>query len=399
MRSSTSFSEFVAVGCLAALLCLTGIPAHAGGPADYRPGKAMRIAILPILNLSGTSVPLRELRGALLANAAKRGVTVLEEAALERFMAKHRVRYAGGLDESIARPLHDEAGTEGVLVTALQQYDRIAPPKITIEARLVSTGPVPEIIWADAVSMAGDDAPGLFGRGLIDDPAILAETAVERLAGSLAAALEGGKAPAREKVAGKHLPRIAFRSPELKPEERSRIAVVPFLNKSQRGYAGEILALHFVRELARRGDVTVIEPGVVRQKLLAFRVIMEDGLSLANADILFEVLDADFILSGSVQEYDDYEGSIGTPQVAFSAWLLDRKSRRVVMAAESHNSGDEGIHPFELGKLRTAHTLGAAMVSGITGQIPAGTKTGSSGTGPREGTGQRNTTLPKEGEL
>lgn len=364
MRSSTSFFDFLVVICLSGLLCLTaGTRANAADDGGKVPS---RIAILPIINLSGSAVPLREVRTALLAEAAKRGITVLGEEELEKFMARHRLRYTGGVDETTAQAFHDEAGVGGVLVTSLQQYDATYPPKISLEARLVSAGEVPDIIWADAVSMAGDDAPGLLGRGLVENLPQLTATAIGRLVDSLAAGVTGkGNAAATEKVAGRFRPRISFRSPDLARGEKSRIAVVPFFNRSQRSYAGEILALHFVRELARRGDVTVLEPGVVRQKFLAFRLIMDEGLSLANAEVLFEVLNVDFIVTGTVMEYDDYEGGAGTPRVAFSSWLLDRKSRRVVLASESYNSGDDGIHFFELGKQRTAHLLGANMVRGV----------------------------------
>lgn len=381
MRSSTSFSDFLVVICLAGLLCLAaGTVANA---ADGEVPPPIRIAVLPIINLSGSAVPLREVRTALLAEMARRGMTVLGEEELERFMARHRLRYTGGVDETTAPAFHDEAGAGGVLVTALQQYDTTYPPKIALEARLVSAAEVPNIIWADAVSMAGDDAPGLFGRGLVENLSQLTAIAIGRLVDSLAAEVTGkGKAVAMEKVAGRFRPRVSFRSPDQALGEKSRIAVVPFFNRSQRNYAGEILALHFVRELARRGDVTVLEPGVVRQKFLAFRLIMDEGLSLANAEVLFEVLNVDFIVAGNVMEYDDYEGSAGTPRVAFSAWLFDRKSRRVISASESHNSGDDGMHFFELGKQRTAHLLGANMVRGVVERMTSPATTGASASTP-----------------
>lgn len=379
MRSSTSFSDFLVVICLAGLLCL---PAGAlANAADDGVKPPSRIAVLPVINLSGSPVPLREIRTALLAEVTKRGMTVLGEGELEQFMARHRIRYTGGLDETTAQAFHDEVGVESVLITSLQQYDTTYPPKIALEARLVSAGEVPNIIWADAVSMAGDDAPGLFATGLIENPVQLAATAIGRLADSLAIGVTAGAKPAAtEKVARRFRPRIFFRSPGQALGEKSRIAVVPFFNRSQRSYAGEILALHFVRELARQGDVTVLEPGVVRQKFLAFRLIMDEGLSLANAGVLFEVLNVDFIVTGNVMEYDDYEGSGGTPRVAFSAWLFDRKSRRVVSATESHNSGDDGMHVFELGKQRTAHLLGANMVRGVVERMSSPATQGSAST-------------------
>ena len=59
------------------------------------------------------------------------------------------------------------------------------PPKIAISARMVSTGDDPRIEWADGFSLAGDDAPGLLGLGLIDDVNILLDQATTSLVGSL----------------------------------------------------------------------------------------------------------------------------------------------------------------------------------------------------------------------
>ncbi|HZV81769.1 MAG TPA: hypothetical protein VFF53_06335 [Geobacteraceae bacterium] len=393
MRSSASFSDFLAKVCLAGLLCLTaGSLAHAGWDAAVSTPSRSRVAVLPIINLSGTAAPLKEIRTTLLAEAGKRGIKVLGEDELEQFMARHRLRHTGGLDEATAQAFHNEAGVENILVTSLQLYDPTYPPKISLDARLLSSGAVPKIIWTDAVSMAGDDAPGLFGTGLIENPALLTAAAVRRLADSLASGMtDGGKPVNQERVAVRFRPRLSFHSSDLATGKTTRIAVVPFSNRSQRSYAGELLALQFVRELARGGAVTVIEPGVVRQKFLAFRIIMDEGLSLANAGVLFEVLDADLIVSGDVMEYDDYEGSMGTPRVAFSAWMFDRRNRRVVWASESHNSGDDGLHLFDIGKQRTAQILARNMVRGVVEQmlLPAATGAAASTPAPsdREGDG------------
>ena len=40
------------------------------------------------------------------------------------------------------------------------------------------------------------------------------------------------------------------------------------------------MALHFIEELVRVGGFDVVEPGVVRQKLLHVRLIMKEGISL-----------------------------------------------------------------------------------------------------------------------
>ena len=361
MKSSASFSKALVLVSLF-LVALVSYAAPVRGAEGGQPGK---IALLPPVNLSGAPAPVREMQRVLTGELAKRGVVLLDEASLEGFMARHRVRYTGGLDETTASLLKTETGVESVLVMSIQQYSTVYPPKVAIDLRLVSAGPASKITWADGVAMAGDDSPGLFGLGLIESPEKLSAKVLQQLSDSL---VMGMAAQPWQKPAGRFKPKMSYSAPG-RMKGAARIAVIPFANRSQRKNAGEIMAGHFARELARKGVVTVVEPGVVRQKLLAYRVIMDEGLSLANADIIFQVLDVDRILTGDVMEYEDYEGSSGVPQVEFSARVFDRAARKIVWAGHSHNGGGDRVYFFEMGKCRTAHGLAAQMVRGAVGLI------------------------------
>jgi len=92
---------------------------------------------------------------------------------------------------------------------------------------------------------------------------------------------------------------------------------------------------------------------------------MEEGVSLANADIIFGILNVDLILSGKVLDYQDYQGASGTPKVNFSALLIERKNRLIVWSSESYNQGDDGVLLFDWGKVNTAYTMTSQMVRAI----------------------------------
>lgn len=315
------------------------------------------VAVLPIDNLSGGTAPVKELRSGLIARLAGKGLTVLPEADLDGFMARHRLRYAGGVDGATGAAFKSETGVNAVLVTSLELYNESYPPRIALTARFVSTGSAPRIIRMESTAMAGDDAPGLLGLGLIEDPRQLTDSALDRLVDALTG--KGG-----ESTAPSLRPESLYRPQTLDPARKYSVAVLPFFNKSSRKYAGEILALHFIRELTKVGMFDVVEPGVVREELLKYRVIMEEGVSLADAEIVFGMLKADLLLSGNVNDYEDHQGSFGTPKVDFSALLLDKASRRAVWAVEAHYTGDDRVHLFDIGKINTANGLAAAMVRG-----------------------------------
>jgi hypothetical protein len=322
--------------------------------------------MFPVENLSGTAAPLEEIRQALIERLNKQGFEVLGEENLEKFMAKHRIRYVGGLDRAIAKAFKEEMGIEGVLITSLEFYSETDPPKIALTSRLISTGEAPSILWIDGAGLAGDDSPGILGLGLIEDPKALLEKAMKSVTDSLIRYLLTRKDEGKDRGAKKKFrPKVVYRSPELDPERKYVMAVLPFFNRSERKYAGEILVLHFIRQLRKFNNFDIIEPGILRQELLGLRVIMEDGVSLTNADAIFSVLDADVIVSGRVIDYQDYQGLWGKPKVDFSTVLIERKSREVVWGSNSYNEGDDGVFFFDRGKVNTAYVMASQMVRWI----------------------------------
>ena len=79
------------------------------------------------------------------------------------------------------------------------------------------------------------------------------------------------------------------------------------------------------KELERSGRFNVIEMGVVRQAFLEMRIILDQGVSLVNAESIAGLLNADLILAGDVTDYEDYQGVWGKPKVSFSAQLIEEK--------------------------------------------------------------------------
>jgi len=368
MTSSTNFLNKTAVILFVGLLHLSGCAYTKGtvsGESHNGVGR-FQIAVFPVENLSGTLSPLKEMRESVIKRLRTEGFPVLEEGILEKFMARHRVRYTGGIDQGTAKAFKEETGTEAVLITSVELYSDRVPPKIAFIARLVSTGDKPVILWMDGVGLAGDQSPGILGLGLIENPQELREKAMSSLLDSLMGYLSGEKGEMGIKsVKRKFSPKIVYRSFEISPDKKYTVAVVPFFNRSDRKNGGEITALHFVKELTRIEEFDVVEPGVVRQGLLNLRVIMEEGVSLANADIIFGILNVDLILSGKVLDYQDYQGASGTPKVNFSVLLIERKSRLIVWSSESYNEGDDGVFLFDWGKVNTAYTMTSQMAQAI----------------------------------
>jgi TolB-like protein len=326
----------------------------------------IRIAVFPVENLSGTVAPLKEIRQMFIEKFGATGVDVLDEETLEKFMAKYRIRYTGGITAEIAKAFKQDIDVSGVLITSLELYSDISPPKISLISRLVSTGENPSILWMDGVGLAGDDSRGLLDLGLIEDPKVLLDKGMRVIFDSINRYLSKGSGGARGYSAKKkYLPKIAYRSPSFDPNRKYTVAIAPFFNYSLRKYAGDILILHFAKELKRFDRFDVVEMGVARQALLQMRIILDQGVSLADVDSILGFLNADLILAGDITDYEDYQGVWGKPKVSFSAQLIDRKTREVVWSSNSYNEGDEGVLLFDFGRVNTASAMVSQMVHWI----------------------------------
>jgi TolB-like protein len=343
------------------------------------------IAVLPVDNLTGRRAPLREAGRLLRMNLNERGFRLLDDDIVIDFMKRYRIRHTGSVNSQVSRAMKEEAGADAVLVTSLEVFQDVNPPRVALFSRLVSSGETPEIAWMDGVGLSGGASPGLLALGWVDDVGILLERAVRCIADSLVESLSQtdatvGAAPRDElnecdpsgdvvavspdeRGKRKHRPRSFFRSPMIDPNKRYSVAIIPFLNLSERRNAGSIMAFHFVDQMIRNEFFTVIEPGLVREQLLKHRIIMEAGPSLANAEILSSPgsLGADLVLSGAVFDYQD---SVGVPKVDFSVKVIEKTERKVVWSSRSHNTGNEGVFFFDLGRVHTAHRLASEMAQG-----------------------------------
>ncbi len=196
----------------------------------------LHVAVFPVDNPSSAHVPLEEIRQSLIQRLKMQGADVLDDAVLEQFMAKHRVRYVAGLDTVTSESLSNEVGVNAVLIISVEAYSETSPPRIALFSRLVSTGSRPSVLWADSVGMAGNDHPGLLGLGLIEDPKVLQHKAVGKLGDLLTGYLAGEKAPTRggRKSFG---PKESFRSPVVGTDLREN--TVGFVDSSSSGDEGK----------------------------------------------------------------------------------------------------------------------------------------------------------------
>jgi TolB-like protein len=366
MISSTSSSSrrgILGAAALAVALLASCGHRQRGGPAP------LKLAVFPVQNASGGAAPIKALTEALDGALDVRGLDVVPRQALDLVLANHRMRFTGGVDRAMAKVLREELAVDAVLIPTLELHGADAPPKISLAARLVSTGDRPTVLWADAVTRAGDDAPGLLSTGLVTKSAELEKTVISRLARSVERYVRTREHGDPCEGDGRFEPRRKFRAPVLDDVGRRTVAVLPFTNDTSRRSAGDVVLGQFVTQLVRSGSFEVLDPGVVREELLAHRIVLQDGVSVDNAIVMLKLLDADLVLSGYVQVYEARSGSQGAPKVEFTAYMLDRQTEQLVWSSTSSAAGDARVFFFGAGMVHTASGLSCRMVREVVADV------------------------------
>src|SRR5512135_3134101 len=109
---------------VACVICCSGCAAHTqlttAVPSVL--AERPRIAVLPVYNVSGQRAPLKEMHQALMQGMVNLGAVVPNYTDLDRFMARHRIRYIGGIDTFTSQAFKEELGIDAVLITTLEQY-------------------------------------------------------------------------------------------------------------------------------------------------------------------------------------------------------------------------------------------------------------------------------------
>ena len=334
---------------------------------DYRINPAIKrdslIAFLPLENLSGVKAPVQQLGADYAEKLKTAGFQLLDEELLKNFMYRHRMRYTGGIGSKIATAFRQEEGVDAVIITSLESYEEGSPPKIALMSRLVLCHDLPKIAWMDGVGISGADNPGLLSLGRIDRMDILQKKALNVLRFSLEDYLSGNRNN-HKKQPEEIKPRDYFLASDFNTDAPYKIAVVPFLNVYARRNAGFVAPLHLISILNQHENLDVVEPGLVREQLLKYRLIMQAGPSLAISDVLAHEssLKADLILSGYMFDYQDQSG---TPKIDFSTRLFSGPERKIVWWSRSYAAGDDGVYFFDIGRYQSAYTMMEEMSRAI----------------------------------
>ena len=157
-----------------------------------------------------------------------------------------------------------------------------------------------------------------------------------------------------------------FRADSKEFEGTGSIAVLPLLNMTRYESAADVVMNALVVELLDLKVFEVVDPGVVEVVVLEKRLRLTDRLPLETIQELGDRLHVDYLLVGSVGEFEVVrEGEKGLPNVSISLRLIDCGEGRIVWAATHSKRGDDAESFFGIGRISTREQLVAAMVKDI----------------------------------
>lgn len=145
----------------------------------------------------------------------------------------------------------------------------------------------------------------------------------------------------------------------------ARVAVLPFENLSGKEHAAEKVTDYFQVALLSSDRIDAVEYGTTYDELRRLRIRSSVAITHEQIDSLRSSLNLDFLLSGSVLEFDEIDNEfLGViPQVSFNCRLIDCRTGEVVWVGASNGEGDRGEIVFGIGAVKSADNLARAMVS------------------------------------
>jgi len=148
------------------------------------------------------------------------------------------------------------------------------------------------------------------------------------------------------------------------------MAVLPFANFSGTEDAGRQVYNAFLVELLNRHSFKILEPGEIDRVLREERVRITDRIDFATIEILKNRLNVDFLLLGSVNEYD-YQKSQNReiPRLGFTVRLLDINTGQIVWAANHNRKGDDSELIFGWGIISSLSDLTAQSAHQVVNKI------------------------------
>ena len=157
---------------------------------------------------------------------------------------------------------------------------------------------------------------------------------------------------------------------DLELEQPATLAVMPLVNLSKYDEAGDVVLNSLLIQLLDIDFFQIVDPGLVDHAVLERRIRFTDRLPMATMQELGRALNAEYLLLGTVNEFDMITSRTETvPLVSISVRIVRSETGTIFWAATHTRRGDDAESVFGLGRIMTLEQLTAVAVKDITGTL------------------------------
>ncbi|MEK6816364.1 MAG: hypothetical protein AABY09_02020, partial [Nanoarchaeota archaeon] len=302
----------------------------------------VKIALFPFENFSDEKDKdvLKQVIPVLRSRLEKKGLEILDDESLNRFLLKERIRYSGYIPKDVARKIESELNVKAILTGSVNSFSAARNPIVGLSARLIDSSSG-QILWANHASASGEDFITILGIGKI--------AAVDKLI---------------PKVADRLLASFNTEPPHKEVESTYRIAVMPFQSKAKG--AGMVATYMALAELFKNRRFVPVEYGDIRKSVVDLRIRRKGELDYRSIDELSKSLEVDGFLVGTVEDYSAQLDTMSPPKVAISIRLIDAHKKRILWYDSFQMNGDDSIFILDWGRLRTVDEVASRVISTLT---------------------------------
>jgi TolB-like protein len=314
-----------------------GFAAQASGVEKN--GSKEKIAVFEFENLTESSDALAYVMPAVTGLMESRGFALLDEKSLDDFLIKERVRTTAYVSGDLAQKMEKELKVSAILLGTVYTFSMDANPQLGLSARLVDSSNG-EILWSAYASATGADFTTILGLGTLHS---MEELLPQVMKGVFAS--------------------FSTEPPIKLPESTYRIAVMPFLNKSDVRGIGMLPTYMVMVQLFKNPVFVPVEFGGVRSAIINSRIMDRGEIDYKSIGELSDVLNVDGILVGTVELYSVGNDNGIPPGVAISARLINARQNRLVWCDSYQMDGDEDISILDFGKIRSVDKVAYRVIS------------------------------------
>jgi hypothetical protein len=266
-------------------------------------------------------------------------------------LREHRVRVVGEIGRAAMEILSAATGARLAIVGSIDIYEPVGSLEVMVSARVVDLLEG-RVLTAVSAGRTVQETERAFGVGRAEEIDEIVQLVVTDFVDQVNPALTG-------------IVRAGQRH-----HKCNLVAVVPMDDFSRRRHGAKVLENLLMAELVGR-DWSIVEPGMIREALLAHQKAARGGVSYEVLRMLREETGACLVITGEVGEFSVTAAGVAAsvPRLEYGVRLIDALELRLVDSIDRARDGRDAETVFELGREYSIARLARSSISGMLDEL------------------------------